>query len=145
MSLGRQFQERQVRKRYRAILVGRLEDSGTIDTALEERAARTRWAAVRHDRSLHCQWLTTVDLWPETGRTHQLRRHMAQLGHPVLGDDLYTEGRVLQRSGLFLAAVELQLTHPRSGEPLHFVLPEPSKFVTFREREERRWSRSRDA
>lgn len=51
--------------------------------------AETEYAAVAHTESGRWGCLTTVDLWPHTGRTHQLRRHMAGLGHPILGDKKY--------------------------------------------------------
>jgi 23S rRNA pseudouridine1911/1915/1917 synthase len=141
VELGRRFQRREVHKRYRAILSGRLEGEGVVDTPIEDREARTRWRVVRHDPSLHVGQVTTVDLFPETGRTHQLRRHMASLGHPVLGDDLYTDGPVLRSAGLFLFAAELSLLHPRTDAPLHLELPEPAKYETFRAREVRRYAR----
>ena len=145
VELGRRFQRREVSKRYRAILSGRLEGEGLVDTPLEGREARTRWRAVRHDPSLHVDWITTVDLYPETGRTHQLRRHMASLGRPVLGDELYTDGPVLRSAGLFLFAAELKLLHPRTDAPLHLELPEPAKYETFRARERRRHARAAEA
>jgi 23S rRNA pseudouridine1911/1915/1917 synthase len=141
VALGRSFQERRVHKRYRALLIGRLEGEGLVDTPLEDRSAVTRWQAAQHDRCLTCDWTTTVDLFPETGRTHQLRRHMASLGHPVLGDELYTEGKVLRGAGLFLFAAGLELAHPIDGQPLRFELPEPAKYEAFRVRELRRWQR----
>ena len=141
VELGRRFQRREVRKRYRAILSGRLEGEGTVEEPLDGRDARTRWRAVRHDPSLHVDWTTTVDLFPETGRTHQLRRHMASLGHPVLGDELYNDGPVLRSAGLFLFAAELKLLHPRTDQPLRLELPEPVKYETFRARERRRHQR----
>lgn len=141
VELGRRFQRREVSKRYRAILSGRLEGEGRVDDPIDDRDAATRWRAVRHDPSLHVGWTTTVDLFPETGRTHQLRRHMASLGHPVLGDGLYTDGRVLRSAGLFLFAAELRLLHPRTDLPLHLELPEPAKYETFRARDRRRHAR----
>jgi 23S rRNA pseudouridine1911/1915/1917 synthase len=140
-ALGDAFKERRIRKRYRAILTGRLEGGGVIETPIEGRNARTEWHVVGNARSLHTEWLTTVDLRPITGRTHQLRRHMTELGHPVLGDDLHSLGPVLRGSGLFLAAVELKFDHPVLGTPVHVAVPEPERFERFRAREERRWTR----
>ena len=82
--MGHLFEHREVQKRYRAILVGRLEGEGQVDTALEGRNALTTYKVVGHNRALKSDWQTTVDLWPHTGRTHQLRIHMSSLGHPVL-------------------------------------------------------------
>ncbi|MDP6934033.1 MAG: RluA family pseudouridine synthase [Myxococcota bacterium] len=140
--LGRQLEDRTVHKRYRALVVGRLVGADRIDVPVEGRSASSRYAAVEHTRSLHCSWVTTVDLWPETGRTHQLRRHLAELGHPVLGDPLYSdEATVLRRCGLFLRAVALRFSHPSTGEDVALSVPEPHKFGSFRTREARRWNR----
>jgi tRNA pseudouridine65 synthase/23S rRNA pseudouridine1911/1915/1917 synthase len=141
IALGRAFQDREVHKRYRTIVVGKLEGAGIVEDQVDGKVARSRWEAVEHTRSLHVDWLTTVDVWPETGRKHQIRVHLAGLGHPVLGDGRYTTGRVLRSQGLFLFAAELRLTHPITAEPLHLELPEPVKYGTFRNREARRWAR----
>ncbi len=143
-TLGRSFQARSVLKRYRAIVTGRLEGEGLVELSVEGREARSRYAAREHTPSLHIGWQTTVDLWPETGRTHQLRRHLASLGHPILGDGLYGEGKILRGRGLFLCAVELAFPHPVSGDILEVVREEPQRFQTFREREARRFSRWRE-
>ncbi len=141
VALGRALAARTVRKRYRAIVRGRLVGEGVVERPIADRAASTRWVATEHTRSLHCDWTTTLDLFPLTGRTHQLRIHCASLGHPILGDDLHTrDGPVLRGAGLFLFAAGLELVHPRTGEPLHVVAEEPAKFGAYRRREERRWA-----
>jgi hypothetical protein len=103
---------RAVRKRYRAVVAGRLEGSSqqggwpadagpgpqrpgvdhTVDCPLEGRNAITEVSVTSHSRCLrYGGWVTTVDLRPHTGRRHQLRRHLALcLGHPILGDSLYS-------------------------------------------------------
>jgi 23S rRNA pseudouridine1911/1915/1917 synthase len=138
--LGRSFQAREVFKRYRAIVGGRIEGDGQVDIPLDGRSALTRWRATEHTRSLHIGWQTSVDLWPETGRTHQLRRHMASLGHPILGDALYTKEKLLRGQGLFLCAIALRFPHPVTGEEMTVERDEPHRFVSFRRRETRRWS-----
>ncbi len=141
VGLGRLFQERAVKKRYRALVVGRLEGEGEETAPVEGREARSRWRAVDHTRSLHVGWLTTVDLWPVTGRTHQLRLHMAWRGHPVLGDDQHGGERAMRGKGLFLRALALDLPHPITGAPLSVSIGEPEKFASFRRREQDRWDR----
>lgn len=138
--LNRQFQSREVHKTYRAIAVGRLEGAGVVDLALDGRDAVSRWRAVSHTPSLRSGWLTTVELEPVTGRTHQLRRHLAHIGHPILGDVEYgLEGLLLRGKGLFLWAVSIELTHPTTGERLSLSVDEPPKFHSLRARERRRW------
>ncbi len=144
MHLGRIFQHRQVEKRYRAILVGRLEGCGRVEVDVQDKPAASRFAVRMHTPSTRFGWLTTVDLWPETGRTHQLRIHMAHLGHPILGDDLYT-GMVpnLDRKGLHLWALALRLAHPITKVPLQVAIDEPAKFATRRAWEQKRWLKKR--
>ncbi len=140
VELSRLFQTRNVQKRYRAIVAGRLDSSGTVNEDLDGRPAETEYRPVEHTRSLHTDWITTVDLWPHTGRTHQLRRHLAGLGHPIAGDQQYGQsGHVLKGKGLFLWAVELAFRHPFTQEDLRLTVTEPPKFETYRHREARRW------
>lgn len=141
VALGRLFEERRVHKTYRALALGQLEGAGVSDGPIGGRSAVTRWKAIEHTPSLTPGALTTVELHPETGRTHQLRRHLAELGHPILGDDAYTPGKVLKKSGLFLAAVQLDFPHPITGEALTVRRDEPSKFDAQRRRERRRFLR----
>jgi len=140
VELGRAFQAREVHKRYRAIVAGKLEGEGVVEEEVDGKTARSRWKAVEHTPSLHIGWMTTVDVWPESGRKHQIRVHLAGLGHAVLGDGVYATGSVLKSQGMFLFAAELRLAHPITGEPLHLELPEPVKYASFRAREQRRWA-----
>ena len=138
--LNRQFQLRTVAKTYRAIVGGRLEGGGTVSSAIEGRNAVTRWRSVSVNRSLRTQWMSTVVLYPHTGRTHQLRRHMSLLGHPISGDVLYgVKGATHRGKGLFLCAQAVELAHPKTGERLRMDVEEPEKFASHRARQERRW------
>lgn len=143
VGLARAFQERRIFKRYRAVVLGALSGSGEIDTPLDGRESLSRYAAVRTVPSLRTDWLTEVDLLPVTGRTHQLRRHITELGHPILGDDLYFKGPILRGVGLFLSAVEQRFAHPITGEEVHVVVDPPAKFDTHLRREARRFRRWR--
>ena len=79
---------------------------------------------------------------PKTGRTHQLRIHLSQIGHPIIGDKLYgKEGSILKHKGLFLAAVRLQFVHPITFEKLDIKIEMPYKFQSLLEREKRRWEK----
>ena len=145
-ALGKSFQNREVFKRYRALLTGRLDGEGEVTEALDERACHTRYRAVEHVRSLRYGWLTEVDMWPLTGRTHQLRRHMAGLGVPILGDRRYgSRGAIYRSKGLLLWAVELEVPHPDGTRRLHIEIPPPAKFATHQARETRRWLRHHPA
>ncbi|KAK3270575.1 hypothetical protein CYMTET_21033 [Cymbomonas tetramitiformis] len=85
---------RRVTKRYRAVVIGRLVGRGQIDTPLPDKqnrlqTATTEYQAVQCTPSKQYGDITTVDLWPHTGRTHQLRRHLAGIGHAIVGDGQY--------------------------------------------------------
>jgi len=133
--ISRQFQLRQVEKSYVAEVWGRVEqEQGEIDLPIacdwdnrprqmichqRGRAALTRYEVLRRgiDRS-------RLLLKPVTGRSHQLRIHMRELGHPILGCDMYAHDRALAMSPrLLLHATELAFTHPVSGRWLHGECP----------------------
>lgn len=128
--LGRLFQERRVRKRYEAVVDGRVdEDSGSIDLPLARDSAHPPRQRVcpQHGRPAltHFQVLerlpgaTRLALRPVTGRSHQLRLHLAAVGHPIVGCDLYAPPAVRARaSRLLLHATDLAFPHPVSGERL---------------------------
>ena len=129
VGLGKQFEQKTIRKRYRAVVSGKLPEEGTIETPVNGQSAKTVFKTIEYIPSPMTQWITLVDLFPETGRTHQLRIHMALLGNPIVGDKQYTTGKpLLKGKGLFLSAVEIAFTHPVTGEEMKFAIDEPSKF-----------------
>lgn len=129
--LSRQFETRAVEKRYEAMVEGCLaQDRGEIDLPLITdwprrplqkvdfeigKPSLTHYAVLERDAASQ---RTRVALMPHTGRSHQLRVHMASLGHPILGDELY--GHAVSAPRLLLHATTLQFTHPHSGEALRF-------------------------
>lgn len=147
-ALCQQFSQRRVSKTYQALLCGHLADEeGVIDAAIAKdpaqfprmvicpgtgKPARSRYRVIEREifpGEGHAGLpVTRVALTPETGRTHQLRIHCQQLGHPILGCDLYG-GRLLpgaeQAERLMLHASELTLTHPVSGERMTLSAPSP--------------------
>ena len=84
------------------------------------RPAQTDWRVIRADDAE-----TRVRLTPVTGRSHQLRVHMASLGHPILGDSLYAEGPAADHPRLMLHAETLRLRHPDSNVTMTFSAPVP--------------------
>ncbi|CAM9462996.1 unnamed protein product [Ectocarpus sp. 6 AP-2014] len=140
-AVGDAFEQRLVSKRYVALVAGELEGSGAIVTPLDGKACLTNYR-VRGPpvRSLKTSVITTVDLWPVTGRLHQLRRHLLSIGCPILGDRRYTPDEVpFQEGGMYLQAVGLTFPHPITGEEMNFSIPEPAKFEKWREKEHQRW------
>lgn len=135
-ALGMQFQERRIDKRYIALVAGIIPDDGglmtwpmrydelnkprqTIDL-IAGKPATTEWACLqrRADTSL-------LALHPITGRTHQLRLHLATLGHAIVGDQLYASAEWQARSSrLCLHACELGFAHPQDGRAMFFSVSE---------------------
>ncbi|MBK4214486.1 RNA pseudouridine synthase [Paracoccus caeni] len=135
-NLSKQFEDRKTKKTYVARLAGRLEPkTGTVDLPLivdwpnrprqkvdheTGKPAQTDWRVMRASDEE-----TRVRLFPLTGRSHQLRVHMAELGHPILGDPLYATGAAADHPRLMLHAESLRLRHPDSGVHLTFSQPAP--------------------
>lgn len=157
LHLAEQIKQHSAHRIYRAVCVGNLrEDEGTIDLPIgrhpidrkkmavirdPDREARD---AVTHYRVLErfagrATWgnaFTYIECRLETGRTHQIRVHMAAKGHPLLGDEVYggdnTPFGARHKAwikGQTLHACELHLTHPTTGEIMHFSAPEPPEMT----------------
>jgi len=137
LSLVRQLQARTMKRTYLALVRGKVKAAGTVDAPIGRHPVhRTRMAvvaggkpAVTHYRvrkALPAHTLLQCDL--ETGRTHQIRVHLASIGHPIEGDPVYA-GRGEKRLGRqALHAWKLAFRHPRSGEPASFESPLPEDF-----------------
>jgi tRNA pseudouridine32 synthase/23S rRNA pseudouridine746 synthase len=129
--LGLQFEKRMTRKTYVARVDGKLEPKeGTVDLPLivdwpnrplqkvcyeTGKPAQTDWRVLRYEEGE-----TRVRLMPKTGRSHQLRVHMLSLGHPILGDPFYAQGRALKAPRLMLHSEELRVKHPDGGASIKF-------------------------
>lgn len=116
------FSNKMILKHYQALVKGKLDTYGQIDFPIEEKQAITRYRVNRYFRSSNT---TLVDLYPQTGRTHQLRIHMAHLGYPILGDSIYGGEADDKGKNLSLHAKALKFTHPvrRSYIELQVKLP----------------------
>ena len=159
--LSEQFRDRTVFKSYVALVHGRMAaESGKIDQPLaRDPSNRTRMAVVRGGRSAlslfrvrrHFDRFTLLDVELKTGRTHQIRVHLAWLKHPVVGDETYGGGRdntiknpkvksqIRSLGRHFLHAEKLAFTHPATGERVQFDSPlstELSKVLTEIENED---------
>nr|WP_320118171.1 RluA family pseudouridine synthase [uncultured Marinifilum sp.] len=140
--LGNQFANRKIRKRYSAVVVGSVATKGIVDMQVDGKDAVSTYELVKKSRSIRNKFLSLLNLYPETGRTHQLRIHMAGLGNPILGDKLYGVDReILRGKGLFLCAAGLKFEHPNTGEEMNFSIDPPYKFGRFMEKEEKRWEK----
>ncbi len=145
-ALSAQLQDHTLARTYEAVVVGNLrEDRGTVDApigrhhtdrkkmAVTERGGR---AAVTHWEVLErFQGFTHVRCRLETGRTHQIRVHMAHLGHPICGDTVYGARKpVPGLTGQCLHAVGLRFIHPRTGEAVELSCPLSDAFTALLEK-----------
>ncbi len=135
--LGMQFEKRMTRKVYEACVWGDVEgDSGEIDLPLtcdwpnkpkqmvcyeRGKPSQTRWQVLARDAGI-----TRMALFPHTGRTHQLRVHMLELGHPILGDRFYSTGEAFAAADrMLLHARELSFRNPVGGVEMTFTSEVP--------------------
>lgn len=139
-ALAAQLRDHSLARTYECIVVGNLrEDSGTVDAPIaRDPRDRKRMAVVAGGRRAVTHWealarypgYTHARCRLETGRTHQIRAHMAYIGHPVLGDTVYGAKKpVPGLTGQCLHAAGLRFVHPRTGEAVELRCPLPEEFV----------------
>jgi 23S rRNA pseudouridine1911/1915/1917 synthase len=151
--LAQQFKSRDVKKEYVAMVYGiPSPDSGTIDLPLgrdpkdrkkiSTRARRKRTAITHYSLEKNYGLVSLLNIRIDTGRTHQIRVHLAHKGHPIVGDSVYGGSRIKNLQGrIFEAAREMQrpflhsrriqFHHPKSGELLSFTAPLPPELERF--------------
>jgi len=151
--LSRQFHDREVEKSYVALIHGSPEqNSGKIDAPIaRNRHNRTKLTVAKTGRSALSLWkvkqryekFTLLDVEIKTGRTHQVRVHLASVNHPVVGDETYNAGRdktvadVTVRKAIndlnrfFLHAAHLAFAHPKTAERMQFDQPLPTELSDF--------------
>jgi 23S rRNA-/tRNA-specific pseudouridylate synthase len=140
------FHSRDCHKLYRALVYGKLtlpdrEEIGVVDHPLDGKPCRTHYQPIKHlevdaarasSSEQQTHWYTVVDMWPVTGRIHQLRRHARNIKHSIVGDtkyqnlDLYLDYHDdrIDKSRMYLWAMEITLPHPHSGIVQTYRLPD---------------------
>ncbi len=127
--LNQMFEEKVIQKTYHAVAIGDMKESGSINTDVDGKSAKTIFHILKKVPSPKYGFLNLVELKPQTGRKHQLRKHLAEIGHPIFGDLEYgIEGLVLKGKGLFLHASSLSFTHPKTKELVDVRIELPKKF-----------------
>ena len=154
-ALSEQFRSREVFKSYLALVHGEIEEtSGTIDAPIaREKHNRTKMSVRAHGRNALSLWkvrqrfekFTLLAVEIKTGRTHQIRVHLAYINHPVVGDETYNSGRdktvrdleirraIQDLNRFFLHAEKLSFTHPQTMEKMNFNAPLPPELSAFLE------------
>jgi 23S rRNA pseudouridine1911/1915/1917 synthase len=137
--LARQLKDHSITRKYIALVKGVVaEDKGIVDAPIGRHPVHRKKMAVVAKNSkravTHFSVLkryagyTLVELELETGRTHQIRVHMAYIGHPVVGDPVYGQGGELGANGQLLHAAELGFIHPLKGQYMKFEADLPEGF-----------------
>ena len=156
MNLAKQFEKRSIKKQYKAIVWGQIDDKGEIE-GLIGRHSRNRQAFdmvssngkhsfTQYKTDSYLAPLSVVSLFPKTGRTHQLRVHLKSIGHPIFADELYSGGKkriksyhtqysmLLNRlfknmNRVALHAEKIEIKHPANGEKVVFEAPIPDDMI----------------
>ncbi len=132
VALNKMFEKREIVKTYIAITRGKSEPKGCIESPLKGKSAITNYELIESKQSDKYGQINLVKLEPVTGRRHQLRMHMAEIGTPIMGDQMYgPKGKVVIGNGLFLHALSLSFDHPTTGEKINVSAPRPKKFIKF--------------
>ena len=139
-ALSAQLKDHSLSRTYECLVTGNMkQDSGTVDAPIGRSSAdRKKMAVVPTGRRAVTHWevvarypgVTHLRCRLETGRTHQIRVHMAYIGHPILGDTVYGAKKpVPGLTGQCLHATGLRFIHPRTGEPVELHCPLPPEFT----------------
>ena len=140
LALSAQLKDHSLSRTYECLVTGNMkQDSGTVDAPIGRSSAdRKKMAVVPTGRRAVTHWevvarypgVTHLRCRLETGRTHQIRVHMAYIGHPILGDTVYGAKKPIPGlTGQCLHATGLRFIHPRTGEPVELHCPLPPEFT----------------
>ena len=129
IALNKLFEYKQIHKTYHAITIGKMPLNGSIDVFIDNKKSLTEYTVLKTVNSKRFDFLNLVRLNPKTGRRHQLRKHLAITGNPILGDKDYgKEPLILYGKGLYLHATSLEFLHPFTKENILITKSLPRKF-----------------
>ncbi len=127
--LSRLFEEKKISKTYHAVTIGKMNSSREINSPIDGKESKSEFSVIQSITSEKYEHLNLVELYPKTGRRHQLRKHLLGIGNPILGDkDYFIEGLVSFGNGLYLHATSLEFMHPATMKKMKFTKELPKKF-----------------
>ena len=130
IALNKLFEQKKIEKKYLAVSIGKMKSPyGIIKDDIDEKEAESHYQVIQTVASERFEYLNLLELSPKTGRRHQLRKHLATLGNPLLGDKEYgIEGLILNGKGLYLHAYSLDFIHPITEEVISIKDSIPKRF-----------------
>lgn len=144
IQLSKAFEYNQIKKTYIAVVHGKMNEKGRIEAPIQTKRAVTDFQTLKVARSQVFKYFSLVELQPVTGRTHQLRIHLNDLGNLIVGDKEYARRqKTILGKGLFLCACQLSFTHPITKEKLDLQIDPPARFRKLLQREEERFKGGR--
>lgn len=128
-ALNRMFENKKVEKTYYAVTIGEMNDRGKITSEIDGKKSQTNYKLLETFSSKRFGKLNLVKLKPQTGRRHQLRKHLSSIDNPILGDKEYgIENLILSGKGLYLHAYSLNFIHPFTNKQVYLKDEFPQKF-----------------
>lgn len=128
-ALNALFEDKKVMKIYYAVTIGNMKVQGEITSTIDEKKSKTTYSVIQSVASKKFGSLNLVKVIPQTGRRHQIRKHLSGIGNPILGDKDYgIKDRFLHGKGLYLHAYSLDFVHPFTKEDIYVEDELPKRF-----------------
>jgi len=128
-ALNSMFEDKKVEKIYYAVCIGEMNDQGEITSEIDGKKSQSNYKLIESVSSNRFGKLNLVKLKLQTGRRHQLRKHLSSIGNPILGDAAYgVENLILTGKGLYLHAYSLRFIHPFTNKQVYLKDEFPHRF-----------------
>jgi 23S rRNA pseudouridine1911/1915/1917 synthase len=128
-ALNRMFEDKKVEKTYYATTIGEMNDRGKITSEIEGKKSQSNFKLLESVSSKRFGKLNLVKLKPQTGRRHQLRKHLSSINNPILGDATYgIDNLILKGKGMYLHSYSLNFIHPFTNKPIYIKDEFPQRF-----------------
>ena len=128
-ALNKIFEDKKIQKTYYTIAIGKMNNSGKITSKIDGKKSESNYTLIESVLSKKFDILNLVKLKPQTGRRHQLRKHLSSIGNPILGDKEYgIKNLILNGKGLYLHAYSLKFMHPFTNKEVYFKDETPQRF-----------------